>query len=328
MNHGQGLIAALALVFASAQTLASAQSADRVGAYVVIEINRQQLRHQQLDALLDSMTDALSEGSVIYDRATIEGGTAHVRLNEPSDVPRALEMLSLANPDGVYSDAPEGVLEGRIPDRQLNLLAERAAQQTRHVIASRISDLGLRASVQVVDGARVRVQTGEPTLPVSLRNMLVQQGRFTFHLVRDSRADFDASGETPAGTMIAPPYFVGDQAELVEQNAVFTGERLVRANPTTDLQTGEFVLSFRFDAEGTGLFCEITRKHIGQRFGILFDGRVLSAPRINEQICGGTGQISGGFTAESANELAVLLMSGALPAPIRIVEEGVAPTHP
>lgn len=96
----------------------------------------------------------------------------------------------------------------------------------------------------------------------------------------------------------------------------------LRADPTEDEQTGQIVLSFQLDTSGTRTFCQITRKHIGQRFAVLLDGRVLTAPRINEAICGGTGQISGSFDAESARNLAVLLRAGALPAPLRVVSQG------
>ena len=108
---------------------------------------------------------------------------------------------------------------------------------------------------------------------------------------------------------------------MVERRPRFTGERLTRASPSTDPQTGEFVLSFALDSEGTTLFCRITRENTGNRFAILLDNQVLTAPRINEPICGGTGQISGNFTAESANNLAIMLRAGALPAPLSVVEQ-------
>ena len=109
---------------------------------------------------------------------------------------------------------------------------------------------------------------------------------------------------------------IGDRPEVVERRARFTGERLIRANATTDPQTGQFVLSFALDGQGTSTFCRITREPTGTRFAILLDNQVLTAPTINEPICGGTGQISGNFDAHSANELAVMLRAGALPAPL------------
>jgi preprotein translocase subunit SecD len=103
-----------------------------------------------------------------------------------------------------------------------------------------------------------------------------------------------------------------------------TSEHLDRANPSTDAQTGEWVLAFALDREGARLFCRITRDNVGERFAILLDNRVLTAPRINEPICGGSGQISGNFTAQSASELAIMLNAGALPAPLILIDERIA----
>jgi preprotein translocase subunit SecD len=79
-------------------------------------------------------------------------------------------------------------------------------------------------------------------------------------------------------------------------------------------------LSFQLDTEGASKFCQLTREHTGERFAVLIDSRVLTAPMINEEICGGTGQISGNFTAQSARELAAFLNAGGLPAPVRLIE--------
>jgi protein-export membrane protein SecD len=108
---------------------------------------------------------------------------------------------------------------------------------------------------------------------------------------------------------------------VVERRPRLTGEHLTRANPSTDPQTAEFVLSFQLDSQGRTIFCRITRDYVNQRFAILLDNQVLTAPRINEPICGGSGQISGNFTPESANELALMLRAGALPAPLTVIEE-------
>src|SRR5690606_35787492 len=99
------------------------------------------------------------------------------------------------------------------------------------------------------------------------------------------------------------------------------GEHLIRANPATDPQTSEFVLSFRLDSQGSRIFCRITRQYVNQRFEILLDNQVLTAPRINEPICGGQGQISGNFTPQSASELALMLNAGALPTPLSVIDE-------
>jgi protein-export membrane protein SecD len=100
-----------------------------------------------------------------------------------------------------------------------------------------------------------------------------------------------------------------------------TGQNLVDAQASFDQRTGEPVVTFRFDAAGAKRFGKITQENVGLPFAVLLDNKVITAPRINEPILGGTGQISGNFTVERANDLAVLLRSGALPAKLTPIEE-------
>ena len=106
---------------------------------------------------------------------------------------------------------------------------------------------------------------------------------------------------------------------MVERRALISGDMLENAAPA--FQDGQPVISFRLDNVGARRFCDVTRKNVGKPFAIVLDNAVLSAPVIREQICGGQGQISGGFTVEEANNLALLLRAGALPAPMAVVEE-------
>ena len=99
------------------------------------------------------------------------------------------------------------------------------------------------------------------------------------------------------------------------------GDSLTDAQPGFDPRTGEPVVNFRFDATGGRIFGEVTRDNVGKPFAIVLDNMVISAPRINEPIVGGSGQISGSFTVQQANDLAILLRAGALPAPLKILEQ-------
>ena len=99
-----------------------------------------------------------------------------------------------------------------------------------------------------------------------------------------------------------------------------SGDQLVDANPSMD-QYNQPVVSLRFDSTGSRKFGDLTSKNVGKRFAIVLDGEVISAPVIREAITGGSGQISGNFTFETANDLAILLRAGSLPAPISIAEE-------
>ncbi|MGN7438828.1 MAG: protein translocase subunit SecD [Alcanivorax sp.] len=106
----------------------------------------------------------------------------------------------------------------------------------------------------------------------------------------------------------------------VKKHAEIEGGMLENAQPSFN-QSGEPVVSFRLDSEGSRKFCDITRKHVGKPFAIVLDEEIVSAPRINEPICGGSGQISGGFDVKEAKDFAILLRAGALPTDLQVVEE-------
>ena len=108
---------------------------------------------------------------------------------------------------------------------------------------------------------------------------------------------------------------------LVSKRIILSGDNLVDAQPNMDTQTNETVVSFTLDRVGAKRFGKATTTGIGKRLAIVLDGKIISAPVIQDAIIGGAGQISGGFTFQSATDLALLLRSGALPAPLNIIEE-------
>ena len=126
----------------------------------------------------------------------------------------------------------------------------------------------------------------------------------------------------PPGVELLPGIERGsNELYPVKRRAMLEGDRLIDAAATFDQQTGEPVVTFRFDSQGARRFAEITRANVGKPFAIVLDGKVLSAPVIREPITGGSGQISGSFTPRTAQDLAVLLRAGALPAPLTVIEE-------
>jgi protein-export membrane protein SecD len=117
-----------------------------------------------------------------------------------------------------------------------------------------------------------------------------------------------------------------EQSIVVKKHAVLAGDTLTDAQPGFD-QNGSPDVNFKFNSIGAKRFCDITRENTGKPFAIVLDDKVISAPRINEAICGGSGQITGSFTVKEAHDLSLLLRAGALPAPLNVVEErSVGPT--
>ena len=305
----------------------------RGGSQLLLEIDTATLRRQQLDNFADQMAMALrdAEPAIRYTGRGVVDDSARIRLIDPAQMTaarRALAPLAASTTGGTsaiatYTESPDGLIEARLSESYLRELSRQAAQQSIEVIRRRIDPNGTsEVSIARQGDDRVVVQAPGVADPEMLKERIGQTALMTFHMVREIAPEDAAAGRLPPGAMIVQPYpDSGGSQEIVERRPRFTGERLTRANPSTDSQTSEFVLSFALDSEGTRLFCRITRENTGQRFAILLDNQVLTAPRINEPICGGSGQISGNFTAESANNLAVMLRAGALPAPLTVIDE-------
>ncbi|MGY9105625.1 MAG: protein translocase subunit SecD, partial [Alphaproteobacteria bacterium] len=156
-----------------------------------------------------------------------------------------------------------------------------------------------------------------------LRAILQTTARMNFRLV-DETGNIQAAlgGRVPPGSELLYEENFGQQTPiLIQRRVVVSGDRLTTASASFDQQRAQTVVSFRFDGAGARQFGDVTRTNVGRRFAIVLDERVISAPVINEPILGGSGQISGNFTPDTANQLAVLLRAGALPADLLIIEE-------
>jgi preprotein translocase subunit SecD len=305
----------------------------RGGSQLLLEVDVATLRQKQLENIQDQMLQALREArpQIRARRGGLEGDIARVRLLDPADLERAMRLMgdvsrSQTTAGGDVLDinqTPDGVIAATMTEAHLRELSRQAAQQSIEVIRRRIDPDGTAEVAIARQGDdRIAVQAPGVTDPEQLRSRIGQTALMTFHMVREVSPEEMAAGTIPPGAMLVQPYpGVGDRPDVVERRPQFTGERLVRASPSTDSQTGQFVLAFGLDSEGTTRFCRITRENTGRRFAILLDNQVLTAPTINEPICGGSGQISGNFTAETANELALMLRAGSLPAPLSVIEQ-------
>jgi len=304
----------------------------RGGSQLLLEIDTDTMHAQQLDNIADQMGSALqaAEPRIRYSGRGVTGDAARVRVLDVTQMERARAALrplaqstTGANDILEYSEGADGLIEARITPAHLRELSRQAAQQSIEVIRRRIDPTGTSEVTIVRQGDdRIVVQAPGVSDPEQLKERIGQTALMTFHLVREVSAEEHAAGRIPPGTMVVEPYpTIGNSVEVVERRPRLTGEHLSNASASTDQQTGQFVLAFQMDAEGTRVFCRITRDYTQQRFAILLDNQVLTAPTINEPICGGRGQISGNFTAESANNLAIMLRAGALPAPLNVIEE-------
>jgi protein-export membrane protein SecD len=189
------------------------------------------------------------------------------------------------------------------------------------VIERRLKDLGVRFKVQPQDNDRILLRLATSMDAWRVIEVITRRGRLQFRLVETNLTpEQTVRGEPPAHAEVL--YGRGDRKPyIVFKRAVLTGRDLVDAQATFDARTSEPLLSFRFSADGARRFAQVTQENVGKPFAIVFDDEVLSAPVIREPILGGTGQISGGFTVQDANDMALLLRSGELPGKLTLIEQ-------
>ncbi|MCP5008411.1 MAG: protein translocase subunit SecD, partial [Aestuariibacter sp.] len=217
-----------------------------------------------------------------------------------------------------------GVLRFTLTEPGINHALSSAVSQSIEVIRKRIDAFGTSEPVVQRQGSdRILVDYPGVEDAQTLKDLIGTVAKLSFHLVSTemSAADVVTTGRPPVGTMIKYDDSDPPVPELLEKNSLVKGENLVDAQPGYDQRTNEPIVTFRFDAKGGARFCQVSSANLGRRFAIVLDKTVITAPVIQSAICGGSGQISGSFTVESANNLAILLRAGALPAQLNFIEE-------
>jgi preprotein translocase subunit SecD len=212
------------------------------------------------------------------------------------------------------SDAGDGLLKLNITDAAIDNKVKRAVEQTIEVLNRRVNGLGTtEPNIQRQGNDRVLVEVPGLQDTNRLKEIVGTTAKLEFRLVADPGAnpgDVDQLDQTDQPGKLP-----------VEKQVMVQGEDLTDAQPGFDSRTGEPVVNFRFNIRGGQQFGQVTSANVGRPFAIVLDNKVISAPRILGPITGGSGQISGRFTVEQANNLAILLRAGALPAKLTIVEE-------
>ena len=193
-----------------------------------------------------------------------------------------------------------------------------AMTSATEVVRRRIDELGTREPTIIRQGStRIVVQVPGLQDPDALKALLGQTAQLEFKLVADPNGSQVGTETFP----YAPGSGLDGELITVRRLGGIRGENLTGAKAGVDPQNNQNVVNITFDAQGGAKFAKLTTENVGKPFAIILDGQVLSAPTIQTPIIGGSAQISGSFTPESANSLAIALRSGALPVPLAIVEE-------
>jgi preprotein translocase subunit SecD len=319
------------------------------GSHLLFEVESKAVYQARMETVQDDARSALrglrrpgDEGPRLAPIAfqigavTPDGTSTAITITNPAEVAEARRRIvelgqSIEGISGqvAQTDLDVNVRDGNIivatlTEQAQNALTRRAVSQSIEVIRRRIDETGTKEPSITRQGIdRIVVQAPGESDPENLKRLIGKTAKLTFQLLDNSvTAAEAAAGRIPPGSeLLAQPSEPTEPFVLVRKRAIVDGDSLIDAQGTFDGESGQPVVSFRFGGAGAAAFGRATQQNVNRRFAIVLDDEVISAPNIISPILGGSGQITGNFTVESANELATLLRAGALPAPLTVLEQ-------
>ena len=308
----------------------------RGGAHLLLAMDVNDVRKDWLESIREDARRRLRDARIGFTGLGIQGNAVVVRLAQPDQADAAMrELRNLIQPIGnallgsvgddisVQRGSEPGLIILQPTEAGLQQRISNAVSASIETVRRRIDTLGTSEASVVRQGSdRILVQFPGLQDTTQLKALIGETARLSFHEVHPSISGFEAqSSRPPPGYRIYPSADEDGFVYLLRETPVVRGDQLVDAQPGFDQRTNEPIITFRFNQSGARAFGRFTQENVGRPFAIVLDDKVLSAPVIREPILGGSGQISGNFTVESANNLAIQLRSGALPAKLTVVEE-------
>ncbi|MGO8909215.1 MAG: protein translocase subunit SecD, partial [Bradyrhizobium sp.] len=305
------------------------------GSYLLLEVDSNYVRKEKLDQVRDDVRRALRDAKIGYTGLNARNDAVEVRISRDTDLPAALTKLrELSQPLGgllgssgqrslEVSDAGGGLIRMTVPQAAITERIRQTIEQSIQIVERRVNQLGTVEPVIQRQGTdRILVQVPGLQDPTELKRILGKTAKMEFRMVDTTvPPDQAAQGRVPPDSEVLMSAQPPKIPYVVKRQVLVSGGELTDAQPGFDQRSGEPIVSFRFNSAGSRKFAQATSENVGQPFAIVLDNEVISAPVIREPITGGSGQISGSFTVQAANELAILLRAGALPAPLTVIEE-------
>ncbi len=294
------------------------------GSYLLLEIDNQPIISQTLQNKLIELKKSFNENSLKVKNFSISNNTImfesdNLSIDQVEKI--LLDKESELNPYFEKFKTHQFVVENNanffsmyLSDYGVVLLNSSSLDQAVEIVRRRVDETGTNEP-NILKRGNNRILVELPGLddPARIKSLLGKTANLTFQFVSNNEKD-------SFGTEILK--FDNDLEEaIVSKRIILNGDNLIDAKPRMDTQNNETIVSFTLDRVGSKKFGKATSENVGKQLAIILDGKIISAPSIREPILGGSGQISGNFTFQSATDLALLLRSGALPAPMNIIEE-------
>jgi protein-export membrane protein SecD len=294
------------------------------GSYLLLEIDNKPVITQKLQAKIIELKRYFKEKEISLKNFSLNGETIsfEAQVNDYEKVSNILnDKESDINPYYQrYKSHEFDIIENNnlfnlnYSRYGLVLLKNASLDQAIEIVRRRVDEVGTNEP-NILKRGNDRILVELPGLddPNRIKSLLGKTANLTFQFISQN-------SEESFGTEKLS-FEDGSREAIVSKRIILSGDNLVDAKPTMNSQTNETVVSFSLDRVGAKKFGKATSTGVGKQLAIVLDGKIISAPSVREPIIGGSGQISGNFTFQSATDLALLLRSGALPAPLNIIEE-------
>lgn len=300
------------------------------GSYLQLQVDMSSAIQDRFAGYADEVRTVLRQKKVSFSNLVVTNGESpslafDVLIDD--DAAKAKDELNKLTHLIISTDGKK--ISAELSPSELLKLRQSIISQSISIINRRVDQLGTTEPEVTAQGTdRIVVQLPGLKDPERVKGLINKTAKLTFHMVE---AIIPATEITPSyrplpGTKLVPPEGAGLDGNpsfyyLIRQDARITGDNLIDAQQSYDTQHNRAIVSFQFDSPGARKFADLTRENVGKPFAMVLDNKVISAPVINEEIPSGRGQISGNFTIQSANELAILMRAGALPATLTVMEE-------
>lgn len=307
------------------------------GSHLLLEVEVNAVVTERLESLRGDVRPLLfSKENRIRHQVGIVGNTVSIRLVDAADMDKAMAALKplgnqlsgglfgggVGTPDVIIEQSGDDIITMQYSEAAIDQMVSSAVSQSIEIVRRRVDEFGTNEpTIQRQGSDRILVQLPGVENPDRVKELIGKTAKLSFRMVDHTVSTADKrAGRVRSTVDILPDDADPNITYAVKRQVLVAGENLTDAQPGFD-QNGRPAVHFRFDTAGAARFGRATKENVGRPFAIVLDNKVISAPVIQEPILGGSGQITGNFTVEGANDLAVVLRAGALPAPLTILEE-------
>ena len=293
----------------------------RGGSHLLLEVGFNQYIQEQIENLKEDIKNLLRDGSIKITNE-ITGDKLIITVNEAKDSEEAIKIIKKNHPK-IDIKHSENKIQLSFSNAEISEMKKNLIKQSIEILRRRIDENGTKEPmIQPQGDSQILLQVPQDANNKNLDNQNLKEiigrtAKMSFHFVSEKTIDNSLVISSSINTETI--YDNEGNPYSIEKPIILGGELLISANPT--YYQGEPAVAFSFNNVGAKKFAQITKENIGRFFAVVLDNKVVTAPRINSIINQGSGIISGSFTVKEATQVALLLRAGALPAPLKIVEE-------